>query len=340
MYDAREGLGIAASVEDAVDAVRWAGTPAAAAAEAAAAAALTPPTTTAGEASIALPPPSHSHGGDPTRLAVLGHSAGAHLAVAAAMILAAEGDKEEEEMEKKEGGGREKSCRKHSLPSAVVSLAGPFDLPSHFEHEGGRGVHRLSTMARAAATPRSFALEAAERSKGRRVKDGSSSNATGASSSFFDAAPELHRASLAALSPLACLDPGASLAGLRPASGPLHGVAAAAAVAEEEEARKGGRRGKNQREQQKTRYLFLSSAADAVVPPTSSRAIHAALARRQEGSGRVESRHVEYSDLSDGRPVGHADFVVRSWRIGEEGGSSAAEAAPWAAEVEAVVSSL
>ena len=255
---------------------------------------------------------------------------------------------EEDEEEDKDGGGekRQSRSRRHSLPSAVVSLAGPLDPPSHFEHEAKRGVHMLSTMARAAATPRGFALEAAERmmmSKGAGAGGRSSSSSPSSSSSssyssssssssdVFDAAPELHRASLAALSPLACVAPEASLAGLRPSAGPLAGVAKA-------EARKGRRKGREEEEGKKTRFLFISSAADAVVPPDSSRALHAAL----EAAGRVDSRHVEYP--AGDRPVGHADFVVRSWRgeAGRKGGEkmSAASAAPWAAEVEAVVSSL
>ena len=64
------------------------------------------------------------HGGDPERVSLAGHSAGGHLALAAAL---AEAD-----------------------PPPVVALAGVFDLRAHYAYEAGRGVHRLSTMARAA----------------------------------------------------------------------------------------------------------------------------------------------------------------------------------------------
>lgn len=381
-YSAREGLGISASVEDAVDAVRWAGTAAtyagggeeaAAVGEAAEAKRGSPPPPPRPSPPSPPPrpprsPPPSSRGGDPTRLAVLGHSAGAHLAVSAALVLAAEraedggrgggGGSPEREPS---GGGAPGPRGSHSLPSLVVSLAGPFDLPSHFEHEAKRGVHRLSTMARAAATPGSFALEAAKGGagegggeRGRREEPGPRPAAP-----FFAAAPELHRAALVALSPLACVSPEASLAGLRPAAGPLAGVAAAAAArrARGPERQRGGprRRGaEGLQENAGTRFLFLSSDADLVVPPSSSAALSAALARGHGGRA-CSARHVQYSTggataAAAGRggggeggrarvrvagPVGHADFVVRGW-----GGSGSVPAAPWAAEVEAVVSSL
>lgn len=65
-----------------------------------------------------------AHGGDPERVSLVGHSAGGHLVLAAAL---AEAD-----------------------PPPVVALAGVFDLRAHYAYEAGRGVHRLSTMARAA----------------------------------------------------------------------------------------------------------------------------------------------------------------------------------------------
>lgn len=324
LYDSHGGLGISASVEDAVDAVKWAGT-AAGEEKAGEERETSLPSSTTTTTASSFP---SSHGGDPTRLAVLGHSAGAHLTVAAAMVLAAEREGEGE------AGGESKprTSKRHSLPSAVVSLAGPFDLPSHFEHEAKRGVHRLSTMARAAATPASFAMEAVERSSrgGGEEEGGKDENTSSSYSSlFFDAAPEGHRASLVALSPLAALDPEASLAGRRLAAGPLAGVAEAAAAAA------AAKRGRKQKDHH-PRFLFISSAADVIVPSSSSAALHSALVRENR-----DSMHVEYP-LEHG--VGHADFVVRRWggdgSGSGEGGEGEGNGAPWAAKVEAVVSSL
>ena len=110
-------------------------------------------------------------------------------------------------------------------------------------------------MARAAATPPGFAREVAERSK-RGPAEGEGRESTLSpppsrrSLSFFDAAPADHRASLIALSPLAAVDPRASLAGTRPAAGPLAKVAEAAA-----EAKRGGKKLGHITYQNRTRYV-------------------------------------------------------------------------------------
>ena len=76
------------------------------------------------------------------RVTLVGHSAGAHLAALAALAWSAA-----------DGSDDKKNRSPHppsSSPAAVVSLAGVFDLAAHYEYERGRGVHYLSTMARAA----------------------------------------------------------------------------------------------------------------------------------------------------------------------------------------------
>ena len=75
----------------------------------------------------------HAHaaefGGDPTRITILGHSAGAHLAMLALLQLA----------------------RTAALPPlhAAVFLAGVFNVAEHYAFETRRGVNNLSTMAEA-----------------------------------------------------------------------------------------------------------------------------------------------------------------------------------------------
>lgn len=71
------------------------------------------------------------YGGDGDRVTLVGHSAGGHLALAAALADAAAGDK----------------------PPAVAALAGVFDLAEHYRHESSRHVEHLSAMARAALGP-------------------------------------------------------------------------------------------------------------------------------------------------------------------------------------------
>lgn len=73
----------------------------------------------------ASPAGEAAHGGDGARVALVGHSAGGHLAAAAALAAPAPAP-------------------------PLVTLAGVFDLSEHYEFERARGVHRLSTMARAA----------------------------------------------------------------------------------------------------------------------------------------------------------------------------------------------
>jgi len=79
------------------------------------------------------------YGGDGARVTLVGHSAGGHLALAAALAAAAAGE----------------------APPAVAALAGVFDLTEHYRYESGRGVERLSAMARAALGPHTASPTAA-----------------------------------------------------------------------------------------------------------------------------------------------------------------------------------
>ena len=92
----------------------------------------------AGGVGVALGGAAAAPAATPTRVTLVGHSAGAHLATLAALAWSGGSGGE---------GGRGAPS---ASPAAVVSLAGVFDLPSHYEYERGRGVHYLSTMARAA----------------------------------------------------------------------------------------------------------------------------------------------------------------------------------------------
>lgn len=80
-------------------------------------------------------------GADPERVAVIGHSAGAHL-VAKALL---QWDKEIKETK----NGSKKHRKEAKRPSLFVGMAGVYDVKKHYEYEAERNVHELSTMARA-----------------------------------------------------------------------------------------------------------------------------------------------------------------------------------------------
>ena len=69
------------------------------------------------------------HGGDPSRVALLGHSAGAHLAALLTVRAALEGD-----------------SALLSQIRCVAGLAGVYDIGDHYLHEQGRGVESISPM--------------------------------------------------------------------------------------------------------------------------------------------------------------------------------------------------
>ena len=84
-----------------------------------------------------------SLGGDPARVTVLGHSAGAHLALSALLQLA-------------------HKAGEAPVAYAFVGMAGVYDVGLHFEFETWRGVQNLSTMEAAmGGRPRFAALSPA-----------------------------------------------------------------------------------------------------------------------------------------------------------------------------------
>lgn len=87
-------------------------------------------------------------GADPERVAVVGHSAGAHL-VAKALLL---WDEETKAMKDRTKQQQMEAKR----PSLFVGLAGVYDIQKHYEYEAERNVHELSTMARAMGGPSNF----------------------------------------------------------------------------------------------------------------------------------------------------------------------------------------
>ena len=72
-----------------------------------------------------------SLGGDPARVTVLGHSAGAHLALSALLQLA------------------KNAPAAAPVAYAFVGMAGVYDVALHYEYETWRGVQNLSTMEEA-----------------------------------------------------------------------------------------------------------------------------------------------------------------------------------------------
>ncbi|GBF97482.1 hypothetical protein Rsub_10405 [Raphidocelis subcapitata] len=124
-------------------------------------------------------------GGDPSRLAVLGHSAGGHLGALAVMLLAqlrAEAEaaaaaaavvRPQQRGQRPEqraaaaggaatasssgGGGRPEGAAPPllSLPRVqlFVGMSGIYDIGRHAEYEEARGVHAISTMGRACGGP-------------------------------------------------------------------------------------------------------------------------------------------------------------------------------------------
>lgn len=99
------------------------------------------------------------YGGDPENVSLVGHSAGAQLCALACIMRANASyniDFEREDhcaVESKASDDGVLSAFQRSadgrMPSRLVGMAGVYDLASHYEYEQKRGVHKLSTMARA-----------------------------------------------------------------------------------------------------------------------------------------------------------------------------------------------
>jgi acetyl esterase/lipase len=103
-----------------------------------------------------------AHGGDPARVSLLGHSAGAHLCLMALLHRAAAADAAAAPSQL-DGAAR---SHRHAadrwghddgglctadarMPARAVLAAGVYDVQAHYEYEEAREVHMLSTMERA-----------------------------------------------------------------------------------------------------------------------------------------------------------------------------------------------
>ena len=73
------------------------------------------------------------YGGDPQRVSLFGHSAGAHLALMALLHRT------------RAASHQNADAR---MPQTAVLAAGVYDIQWHYEYEAARAVHRLSTMER------------------------------------------------------------------------------------------------------------------------------------------------------------------------------------------------
>lgn len=107
------------------------------------------------------------YGGDPARVTLLGHSAGAQLCLLALLHRARATYATPPRAAAAGGAGSGGAARPAGLalplpdddgeqctcdgrmPAAALLMAGVYDVPSHFEYEESRGVHMLSTMERA-----------------------------------------------------------------------------------------------------------------------------------------------------------------------------------------------
>jgi len=78
----------------------------------------------------------HRFGGGSGKVSLMGHSAGAHLCAMALLHRAAQHKSQRPEIDRR-------------MPSQFIGMAGVYDIAQHYEYEDGRGVAKLSTMARA-----------------------------------------------------------------------------------------------------------------------------------------------------------------------------------------------
>jgi acetyl esterase/lipase len=89
------------------------------------------------------------YGGDPHRVSVVGHSAGAHLALMALLHRARAHTSNAPGVVTGSADDGGLCTHDSRMPARVVLMAGPYDVAMHYEYEERRGVHMLSTMERA-----------------------------------------------------------------------------------------------------------------------------------------------------------------------------------------------
>jgi acetyl esterase/lipase len=99
------------------------------------------------------------HGGDPNRVALMGHSSGAHIASMA--MLQAVRRIQPEDAASSSSSSSSPSASASVLPASFVGVAGVYDIAQHYEFEAARGVHEVSPMKAACggedADPKHFA---------------------------------------------------------------------------------------------------------------------------------------------------------------------------------------
>jgi acetyl esterase/lipase len=93
-------------------------------------------------------------GGAAPRVALAGHSAGAHLCALALLARAGGAGDSTVDAAASEASTRNADAR---MPALFLGMAGCYDVGEHFEYERGRGVETLSTMARACGGAANFA---------------------------------------------------------------------------------------------------------------------------------------------------------------------------------------
>jgi acetyl esterase/lipase len=87
------------------------------------------------------------HGGDPTRVTLMGHSSGAHISSLA--MLQAVRRLQPEDVASSSSSSSSSSPPTPSapvLPASFVGVAGVYDIAQHYEFEAARGVHEVSPM--------------------------------------------------------------------------------------------------------------------------------------------------------------------------------------------------
>ncbi|KAK9835853.1 hypothetical protein WJX74_009357 [Apatococcus lobatus] len=89
------------------------------------------------------------YGGNPEKISLVGHSAGAHLAMMALLGRA--------KAARAQKMGKAQATSDARLPSQLIGMCGVYDIARHYAYEEGRGVASLSTMKRAVGGAAGFA---------------------------------------------------------------------------------------------------------------------------------------------------------------------------------------
>jgi len=99
---------------------------------------------------------AHRFGGNENRVTLAGHSAGAQLCAMALLHRASTSTEDSKHVHNVLGKGGSDGRNDSRMPWQFVGMAGVYNIAAHFEYEAARGVHELSTMARAVGGPEGF----------------------------------------------------------------------------------------------------------------------------------------------------------------------------------------